>query len=274
MYSSLPEYFAEEQIKWKRTRRIKGNVTRGTMNSRNSSKNIFCEYELWTWLKTFYGLKDTAKGDKKNSITLAQVALSFSWLACEYMYLSKCPVVSLSEMEMYIHKYPAAMLHLSFASFIPQKSNTNMKETIVDAYLLCQIRFTEVVNRKGGKKIKSISEYHNQCSIYAAISVRSSFVPENEKINLMIRWGVLIVSGKSAHLWRPVREAASLYKSTRGDEQLPDVPYGKPRSLASGSGDGGPGSKRMNTDDESEEGDLKRNKAAESQTTTNLEEAT
>jgi hypothetical protein len=30
----------------------------------------------------------------------------------------------------------------------------------------------------------------------------------------------------------------------------------------------------MNTDDESEEGDLKRNKAAESQTTTNLEEAT
>jgi hypothetical protein len=148
-----------------------------------------------------------------------------------------------------------------------------MKETIFDAYLLCQIRFTEVVNRKGGKKIKSISEYHNQCSIYAAISGGSSFVPENEKINLMIRW-VLIVSGKSAHLLRPVREAASLYKSTRGDEQLPDVPYGKPRSLASGSGDGGPGSKRMNTDDESEEGDLKRNKAAESQTTTNLEEAT
>jgi hypothetical protein len=120
MYSSLPEYFAEEQIKWKRTRRIKGNVTRGNMNSRNSSKNIFCESELWTWLKTFYGLKDTAKGDKKNGITLAQVALSFSWLASEYMYLSKCPVVSLSEMEMYIHKYPAAMLHLSFASFIPQ----------------------------------------------------------------------------------------------------------------------------------------------------------
>ncbi len=93
---------------------------------------------------------------------------------------------------------------------------------IIDAFLLSQIRFTEIVNRKGGKISKPISDYGDQCLMYAQIAHRASYVPEGERKQLMIRWNIYSISATGGvQLSDAVRFAALRYQSDRGDGPPP-----------------------------------------------------
>jgi hypothetical protein len=99
-------------------------------------------------LKARYQLENSVGRNKKDSINLSRVAMTFPWIACEYARFAENPVVPAVIMDQYIPGYPRPMLHPAFSAIIPRSLGQREFEVILSAYLLCQCRFASIVGKK------------------------------------------------------------------------------------------------------------------------------
>ena len=88
--------------------------------------------------------------DKKKSITLSRVYMTVPWISCHAMEFAISPAVSWTEMKTISANYPFVLIHPSYASTIPMSLGQHVKDMLMKAHVLAQVRLAEVINRKGG----------------------------------------------------------------------------------------------------------------------------
>lgn len=165
-------------------------------------------------LKNRYQLVSKVGLDKKRSITLSRVAMSVPWISCPAMEFAVSPAVSWTEMKELSTGYPFHMIHPSYASTIPNSLPAYVREILIKAHLLAQVRLAEVINRKGGISSKPPSFYAARCYQFCIMSMSKQNIPETDRLKLQTQWKIIDSSNQPGV---SVSAAAARYDQDKGD---------------------------------------------------------
>lgn len=81
-------------------------------------------------------------------------------------------------MRQYVHNYPAHMLHPSFAAVVDPTLPAGVVDNILFAFHLAQLKFAEVMNRRGNQPAQMPSQYDAQVRQFAQVSMNKAYIPQ------------------------------------------------------------------------------------------------
>ena len=110
--------------------------------------------------------------------------------------------------------FPFQLIHPSYASTIPNSLPAYVKEILIKAHLLAQVRLAEVINRKGGISSKQPSFYATRCHQFCVMSMSKQNIPETDRLKLQIQWKIIDASNQPSV---SVTAAAARYDQDKGD---------------------------------------------------------